>query len=194
MNKRFIRTLVTGIAATAMIASLTACGNTAATAATEATEAVAETAEAAAETAEAVAETAEAAAETAEAAADEMPDLESEIKAVQDSLTFMGGLMTAEGSAKDIDIAMFRSEQGEIIYIYAVDGTIKDYGMYTTEETTTADGKTYSKITGSDSEYGYYFNEDLVTGIIVDTDGTVYDAVELTEDSARDFVRQSLGG
>ncbi len=191
MNRRLIRTLVTGIAATAMIASLTACGNTAATAATEA---VAETAEAAAETAEAVAETAEAAAETAEAAADEMPDLESEIKAVQDSLTFMGGLMTAEGSAKDIDIAMFRSEQGEIIYIYAVDGTIKDYGMYTTEETTTADGKTYSKITGSDSEYGYYFNEDLVTGIIVDTDGTVYDAVELTEDSARDFVRQSLGG
>ena len=191
MNGKFIRTLVTGIAATAMIASLTACGSTGAA---EATEAVAETAEAAVDSAEAVAETAEAAVETAEAASEEMPDLESEIKAVQDSLVFMGGLKTAEGSAKDIDIAMFRNESGDIIYIYAVDGTIKDYGMYTTEEATTADGKTYSKITGSVYEYGYYFNEDLVTGIIVDTDETVYDAVELTEDDAREFVRQSLGG
>ncbi len=190
MNGKFIRTLVAGIAATAMMASLTACGNTDAAEVAEATEVV----EAASETAEAAVDSAEAVSETAEAVADEMPDLESEIEAVQNSLTFMGGLMTAEGAEKAIDIAMFRNDQGEIIYIYAVDGTISDYGMYTTEDATTADGRTYSKITGSDKEYGYYFNEDLVTGIIVDTDGTVYDAVELTEEGAREFVRQSLGG
>lgn len=191
MNRKSIKTLLTGIAATAMIAALTACGSSAAAEATETAEVASE---AVADSAEAVVDSAEAVADSAEAVADEMPDPETEIQAVQDSLVFMGGLKTAEGSAKDIDIAMFRNDQGDIIYIYAVDGTIKDYGMYTTEDATTADGKTYSKIAGSEGEYGYYFNEDLVTGIIVDTDGTVYDAVELAEDGAREFVRQSLGG
>ncbi len=187
MNRKFIRTLVTGIAATAMIAALTACGDTAAE--------VAETAEVVEEAAETAEEVAADVAEATENAEDDgMMDLESQIQAVQDTLVYMGGLSTAEGSDKAIDIAMFRNDQGSIVYIYAVDGTISDYGMYETEDATTADGRTYYKIVGGSSEYGYYFNEDLVTGIIVDADGNVYDAVELSEDGAREFVRQSLGG
>ena len=66
--------------------------------------------------------------------------------------------------------------------------------MYTTEDAKTADGREYAKVVGGTETYGYYFNEDLVTGIIVDQDENVYDAVEVTEDDARAFVAQTLGG
>ena len=136
----------------------------------------------------------ETAAEVTDAAGEEgMMSLEEQIQAVQDTLTFMGGLKTADGAAKDIDIAMFRNDQGDLIYIYVENGHL-DYGMWTTEETTTADGKTYAKLIGGEKEYGYYFNEDLKTGIIVDSEGTVYDAVELDEGVARAFVNTTLGG
>ena len=185
MKNSIVKRIFTGLMATAMCLSLAACGNS------TAQETTAEVTEAASEV---VAEVAEAADEVAEAAGEEdMPNPEDEIKAIQDSLTFMGGLQTKEDADKHIDLAIFRNDQGEVIYIYN-DGEIFDYGMFTTEESKTDDGKTYEKLIGTMGEYGYYFNEDLVSGIIVDQNGTVYDAVELDEAASRDYVSKTLGG
>ena len=178
MKNNVIRRIVVGIVAASMCLSLAACGNK------DVKQEVAETTE---QVAEVVEETAETAAE------DEMPNPEEELQAVQDSLVFMGGLKTADDAAKKIDVCMFRNEQGDIIYIYN-DGDIFDYGMFTTEETKTDDGKTYEKLIGTMGEYGYYFNEDLVSGIIVDSEGNVYDAVELDEGASREYVSKTLGG
>ena len=178
MKNNVIRRIVVGIVAATMCLSLAACGNK------DVKQEVAETTE---QVAEVVEETAETAAE------DEMPNPEEELQAVQDSLVFMGGLKTADDAAKKIDVCMFRNEQGDIIYIYN-DGDIFDYGMFTTEETKTDDGKTYEKLIGTMGEYGYYFNEDLVSGIIVDSEGNVYDAVELDEAASRELVSKTLGG
>lgn len=180
MKSNVMKAIVTGACAVMLVASLTACGKSNEAATQEAAEQVADVAQVQA-------------AEQVEAVADEMPDPEEEIQKVQDTLTFMGGLKTADGADKAIDIAMFRNENGDIIYIYEEDGSL-DYGMYTTETTTTDDGKEYAKIEGSIGTYGYYFNEDLVTGIIVDTEGNVFDAVELDEAGAREYVRKTLGG
>ncbi|WP_026519618.1 hypothetical protein [Butyrivibrio sp. FCS006] len=178
MKNNVIRRIVVGIVAATMCLSLAACGNK------DVKQEVAETTE---EVAEVVEETTETAAE------DEMPNPEEELQAIQDSLVFMGGLKTADDAAKKIDVCMFRNEQGDIIYIYN-DGDIFDYGMFTTEETKTDDGKTYEKLIGTMGEYGYYFNEDLVSGIIVDSEGNVYDAVELDEAASRELVSKTLGG
>jgi lipopolysaccharide export LptBFGC system permease protein LptF len=179
MKTEILRKVLAGLTVTTIFGILVACGKNAEEVASEATEAVSEAAETAGE--------------VAETAGEEMMSLEEQIQAVQDTLVFMGGLKTGDDAAKDIEIAMFRNDQGDIIYVYVEDGHL-DYGMWTTEDATTADGKPYSKLTGGEKEYGYYFNEDLVTGIIVDADGTVYDAVELDEKVARDFVSQTLGG
>ena len=179
MKTEILRKVLAGLTVTTIFGILVACGKNAEEVASEATEAVSEVAETAGE--------------VAETAGEEMMSLEEQIQAVQDTLVFMGGLKTGDDAAKDIEIAMFRNDQGDIIYVYVEDGHL-DYGMWTTEDATTADGKPYSKLTGGEKEYGYYFNEDLVTGIIVDADGTVYDAVELDENVARDFVSQTLGG
>lgn len=182
MKTEIMRKVLAGLTVTTIFGILVACGKSEEAVATEATEAVSE-----------VAEAVDAAQEDAAGAQEEMMNLEEQIQAVQDTLVFMGGLKTGDDAAKDIEIAMFRNDQGDIIYIYVEDGHL-DYGMWTTEDATTTDGKPYSKLTGGEKEYGYYFNEDLVTGIIVDADGTVYDAVELDEKVAREFVSQTLGG
>ena len=182
MKTEILRKVLAGLTVTTIFGILVACGK-------NAEQATAEVAEAT----EAVSEVAETAGEVAETAGEEMMSLEEQIQAVQDTLVFMGGLKSGDDAAKDIEIAMFRNDQGDIIYVYVEDGHL-DYGMWTTEDATTADGKPYSKLTGGEKEYGYYFNEDLVTGIIVDADGTVYDAVELDEKVARDLVSKTLGG
>ena len=179
MKTEILRKVLAGLTVTTIFGILGACGKNAEEVASEATEAVSEVAETAGE--------------VAETAGEEMMSLEEQIQAVQDTLVFMGGLKTGDDAAKDIEVAMFRNDQGDIIYVYVEDGHL-DYGMWTTEDATTDDGKPYYKLTGGEKEYGYYFNEDLVTGIIVDADGTVYDAVELDEKVARDFVSQTLGG
>lgn len=179
MKTEILRKVLAGLTVTTIFGILVACGKNAEEAATEVTETVQEATEVAEDTAAGAEET--------------MMSLEEQIQAVQDTLVFMGGLKTGDDAAKDIEIAMFRNDQGDIIYIYVEDGHL-DYGMWTTEDATTDDGKPYYKLTGGEKEYGYYFNEDLVTGIIVDADGTVYDAVELDEKVARDFVSQTLGG
>ncbi|MBR1670565.1 MAG: hypothetical protein IJ695_07670 [Butyrivibrio sp.] len=177
MKSKIIRGVVTGACAVMILASVTACSKT-----------VSST-----ETAEEVQVTEEAPAEAQdEAGADEV-NPEDEAAAVQATLTFMGGLKTADDADKAIAVSMFRNEDGDIIYTYEEDGNL-DYGMYTTETVKTEDGTEYAKIEGSIGTYGYYFNEDLVTGIIVDTTGKVYDAVELDEEGARAYVNKTIGG
>ena len=130
MKHNIIKRIVTGLVAATMCLALAACAN-------------GDIKKEADETAEQVTEVAQETTETA--AEDEMPNPEEELQAVQDSLVFMGGLKTADDAAKKIDVCMFRNEQGDIIYIYN-DGDIFDYGMFTTEEAKTDDGRTYSKI------------------------------------------------
>ena len=182
MKTEIMRKVLAGLTVTTIFGILVACGKNAEQVASEATEAVSEAAEVAGDAQEAAA-----------GAQEEMMSLEEQIQAVQDTLVFMGGLKTGDDAAKDIEIAMFRNDQGDIIYVYVEDGHL-DYGMWTTEDATTTDGKPYSKLIGGEKEYGYYFNEDLVTGIIVEADGTVFDAVELDEKVARDLVSKTLGG
>ena len=179
MKNRVFKRIVTGIVAGAMCLSLAACGNK------DVKQEVAETTEQVTEGAEEVSETAE----------DDggMMSVEDQIEAVQATLTYMGGLKTADDAAKKIELCMFRNDNGDIIYILSDEGTL-DYGMWTTEDAQTADGQTYVKLIGGMSEYGYYFNDDLVTGIIVDPEGNVYDAVELDETASREYVSKTLGG
>ena len=105
-RKTVLRQLMTGIVSLSMIAALTACGK--AGSAEQAADAVQEVAEAAAEE-------------------EEMPNPEEEIKAVQATLTYMGGLKTKDDAAKSIQVAIFRDDQGNVIYIYAEDGTVREY-------------------------------------------------------------------
>ena len=178
MKHNIIKRIVTGLVAATMCLALAACANG------DIKKEADETAEQAAEVAQETTET---------AAEDEMPNPEEELQAVQDSLVFMGGLKTADDAAKKIELCMFRNDNGDIIYILSDEGTL-DYGMWTTEDAQTADGQTYVKLIGGMSEYGYYFNDDLVTGIIVDPEGNVYDAVELDEAASREYVSKTLGG
>ena len=131
--------------------------------------------------------------ETDEEAVEDIADTDSQIRKVQDSLVYMGGLKTLDDAGKDIEFSIFRNEDGNLIGIIDEDGVLH-YGIFTTEDAKLADGREYAKITIEDLDYGYYFNEDLTTGIVVDTKGTVYDAVELSEEAAREYVSKTLVG
>lgn len=126
-------------------------------------------------------------------AEDDLGDREEQIQEVQDTLVYMGGLKTLDGAEKSIELAIFRNEVGDLVGIVTDDGDLH-YGMFTTEDAVLEDGRTYAKIHIEDLVYGYYFNEDLVSGILIDTEGKVYDAGELSEDAAREYVRKTLGG
>lgn len=123
----------------------------------------------------------------------ELGDQEAQIQAVQDTLVYMGGLKTPDDAEKSIELAIFRNEQGDLVGIVTEDGTLH-YGMFTTEDGKLEDGREYARMRIEDLVYGYYFNDDLVSGILVDTEGNVYDAGELSEDAAREYVRKTLGG
>ena len=91
-------------------------------------------------------------------------------------------------------LAIFRNEDGNVIYVINELGTL-NYGFYTTEDATTEDGRTYEKVLVDEkTTYGYYFNEDLESGILISTDGTVYDALALDESVARDLVKTTITG
>ncbi len=184
MKAGIIKRIAAGLCMVVMAFSVAACGKTDSESTEQTTEAVQE------ETTEAAEQT-----EDTQAAEDgeEEIDFEAEVQAVQNSLTYMGGLKSADGSDKAIDFAIFRNEDGEVIYIYR-DDQIFDYGMFTTEDAKTDDDKEYTKIKGTMGEYGYHFNEELVSGMIIDSEGKAYDAVELDEDGSRELVRNTLGG
>ena len=51
-----------------------------------------------------------------------------------------------------------------------------------------------SIIVNDDKSYGYYFDEDLTTGILIGEDGKARDAIELDESVARDLLKTTVVG
>ena len=170
MKKRLFALLVSGVLSLAM---LTACG---------------ETNEPAAETAAAEKEpAAEAAAEvtdTAAADSDEEIDMEAELQAVQDTLTYMGGLYISDPQ-NDLMFSLFKNENGDLVAVVNKLGA-KYYGIIgETEDKTLDDGRQYTAFTVEDHTFGYCFGDD---SFVVDEDGSVYAGKDVDESVARDMV------
>ncbi|MBO6214683.1 MAG: hypothetical protein J6N76_04010 [Lachnospiraceae bacterium] len=191
MKKNLLAMMMAGVMSVAVLAGCGAKGDTAATAETqEATEETVaeETTEAAAE------ETAEAADnESAEALAEAEAMDEENAEAVLASLTYMGGLYVNGNPDCDMELAIFRRDDGGLVAVVYNLGSIW-YGEYTTEDATLDDGSTYEKIKVEDQEFGYYFSEDLTEGILIDNEGNKYDALAMDESVARDLVKTTLLG
>ena len=198
MKKKTIALLI-GLMSVAMLA---ACGNNSETttedAATEEAEAVvAEPVEEVTEDASAEDTTAaDTAAEdtvaedTQQAAADEVIDDQAEFEKLKESLVYMGGLNVTDD---DLQFAMYRNNDSGDLLVYVKKQGSLDYGMLETEDAKLDDGTEYSKFNLGGTDYGYYFNEDLVSGIFVDG-GNKYDGTELTEDAALKLVEETMLG
>lgn len=111
--------------------------------------------------------------------------------AVEENLTYMGGLYISEED-NDLTLVLVRDQnEGNIVAIVSKLDTFT-YGIIETEDKTTDDGVEYTAFTLDGNEYGYYFNEDYTTGgILVDSDGTVYDAKFVDESAAQDYIAQA---
>ncbi len=111
--------------------------------------------------------------------------------AVEENLTYMGGLYISEED-NDLTLVLVRDQnEGNIVAIVSKLDTFT-YGIIETEDKTTDDGVEYTAFTLEGNEYGYYFNEDYTTGgILVDSDGTVYDAKYVDESVAQDYIAQA---
>lgn len=121
-------------------------------------------------------------------------DMEEEVAKVQATLTYMGGLYVNHDPENDMELAIFRNEDGDLIYIIYELGHY-DYGMYETIEKTLDDGTKYPEIQATDATYGYLFTDEACTeGFLVGADGKKRDAIELDESVARDLVRYTLVG
>ena len=131
--------------------------------------------------------------EEAAEAEDEGVDEEANLEAVQASLTYMGGLYVNGNPDCDMELALFRNEDGDMIGIVYELGNI-EYGQYETEDGTLEDGTAYTIIKFGEKTFGYYFDESLETGILVDQDGNVNEALALDESVARDLVTTTLMG
>ncbi|MCR5055200.1 MAG: hypothetical protein K6A69_10195 [Lachnospiraceae bacterium] len=107
---------------------------------------------------------------------------------IQPTLTYFGSL---KANDTDDQMAVFKNENGDVIYLFKFDGVL-DYGIV--EETgtaTTDDGQEYATVDLMET-YGYYFtNEDATEGILV-KDGEVLKATELGEEGARELVNETL--
>lgn len=138
-----------------------------------------------------------AAATSAEAAdeSDDAVDLETLVREVQATLTYMGGLYVNGNPENDMELGIFKNENGELLYVIYELGYY-DYGLYTTEGAETDDGIEYTKIPVSlERSYGYHFSsEDLSEGILVSASGEVNKAIALDESVARDLVRTMIVG
>ncbi len=138
--------------------------------------------------AEEVEETVEEAVDEAE---DAMPTAEEEYEAVKATLTYMGGLYAVDENC-DLQIALFRNTDGDIVTVISKGGVVTDYGFAENEEAETEDGQAYTKILLDEKEFGYSFDEDLTSGIVVDEDGASYKANELDEEEAFAMVKSTI--
>ena len=122
---------------------------------------------------------------------EEMPTAEEEYEAVKATLTYMGGLYISEED-NDLTLVLVRDQnEGNIVAIVSKLDTFT-YGIIETENKTTDDGVEYTAFTLDGNEYGYCFNEDYTTGgILVDSDGTVYEAKFVDESAAQDYIAQA---
>jgi hypothetical protein len=122
---------------------------------------------------------------------DAMPTAEEEYEAVKATLTYMGGLYAVDENC-DLQIALFRNTDGDILTVISKGGVVTDYGFAENEEDETEDGQAYTKILIDEKEFGYSFDEDLTTGIVVDEDGASYKANELAEEEAFAMVKSTI--
>ena len=122
---------------------------------------------------------------------EEMPTAEEEYEAVKATLTYMGGLYAVDENC-DLQIALFRNTDGDILTVISKGGVVTDYGFAENEEAETEDGQAYTKILIDEKEFGYSFDEDLTTGIVVDEDGASYKANELDEEEAFAMVKSTI--
>lgn len=182
MKKKIVLRITTGLAAVSVMASLAACGGSK----EEASEAGGLVMEKIDKT------TGEPIADSAVSEEAGM-DPNDENAAIQATLTYMGGLCVKDNPDSDMQFAMFRNEDGDLI------GLVKEkdsfnYGIFTTESATLEDGKEYTKVDIFGTVYGYYFNDDLKSGVLINENGKVMDAVELDEDAARELVKITVTG
>ena len=136
------------------------------------------------EAAETAAETAvTAAAETAEEESEEI-DMEAELQAVQNTLTYMGGLYISDPD-NDLMFSLFKNEGGDMVAVVNKLGA-KYYGILDeTPSKTLDDGRGYTSFTLDGHTFGYYFGN---APFVVDEDGTVYEGKDVDESVARDMV------
>ena len=109
-----------------------------------------------------------------------------------ENLTYMGGLYISDEN-NDLTLVLVRDQnEGNIIAIVSK-GDYFSYGIVDVTETkTTDDGTEYTAFTLDGNEYGYIFNENAEEGgILVDTDGTVYEAKFVDESAAKDYIAQA---
>ncbi len=125
-----------------------------------------------------------AATESTTAADDEEIDMEAELQAVQNTLTYMGGLYISDPE-NDLMLAIFKNENADLLAVVTKLGA-KYYGIIPeTESKTLDDGRGYTAFTLEDHTFGYYFGND---SFVVDEDGTVYEGKDVDESVARDMV------
>lgn len=188
MKKKLVMTMLAGVMSLALC---TACASEPAAPAEEA--ATEETAEATEEVAEEPAEeTAEEPAEETAEGDDEI-DIYAEVETIQASLTYMGGLYVNGNPDCDMELALFKNEDGDMIAIVYDEGSI-EYGNYETEDGTLDDGTAYTILYIGDKTFGYFFEESLETGILIDQEGNVNEAIALDESVARDLVTTTIVG
>ena len=191
MKKKFFAVMTAAVMSMAVLAG---CGDVTEADVQNAVDAVAEqvpdevkdgVAEAADELGVSANDVADAANEALDAAEDVAAD------AVEENLTYMGGLYISEED-NDLTLVLVRDQnEGNIVAIVSKLDTFT-YGIIETEDKTTDDGVEYTAFTLDGNEYGYYFNEDYTTGgILVDSDGTVYEAKFVDESAAEDYIAQA---
>ncbi len=101
---------------------------------------------------------------------------------------YMGGLYASD-PVEDIRVTMYRTEDGE--FLAAVQHNNEYYsGDFTTTVAKTADGVEYTKMFVDGYQIGYHFKTDKndVESFIVDEDGTVYVANDISRRIAMDMI------
>ena len=189
MKKKLVMTMLAGVMS---LAICTACTDTTEVTTEEPAEATEEAVEE--EPAEEVEE--EPAEEEAEEeeAEDEGVDEEANLEAVQASLTYMGGLYVNGVDNCDMELAIFRNEEGNLVYLVYDEDTVY-YGLDPEcTDVEAEDGTAVTAFTLNDATFGYVFSEDMTEGVLVDANGGVYSALALDEEEARAMVTVTLMG
>lgn len=122
---------------------------------------------------------------------DETEDQAETAEHIQTTLTYFGSL---KANDSEDSFAIFRSDEGNIIYLFDLGGVL-DYGIPTEDvgTATTDDGQEYSTVNLGGTVYGYAFtNEDATEGFIVNKEGEVIPGTELGEEGARELVNRTF--
>ncbi|SDB35365.1 hypothetical protein SAMN02910298_01742 [Pseudobutyrivibrio sp. YE44] len=109
-------------------------------------------------------------------------------EATEEKLIYMGGVYVIDKDV-DLDIAIFRTADGSKFVEFEKDG-IAFAGNYRIEGTEIIDGVEFTKVNVDGHEVGYHFQIDTNDSgsYVVDEDGIVYVANELSRQAAMDMM------